>query len=110
MLNRLWQWAAVLTLSLLSSTLSAAAPLEGQAANQGQTNASSSSNTSDQKKTATSKRDADKLAKEDKLSKERYSTRGLHPPDKTSGDKAQGGDSSQQNSQPAAKPDAKDPK
>jgi len=62
------------------------------------------SNSGDQKKKTSDTKDADKP------SKTRYSTRGLHPPEKTSGDKAQGGDSSKQGPQPAAKPDAKDPK
>ncbi len=114
---------APLVMLLFSSAMFAAPLPDGQATNQSQTNAQSSSKSGNQKKNANQK-DPDKaaqdkaaqdkaakeqLAKEDKLSKERYSTRGLHPPDKTSDSKTQG-DSGKQNPPVAAKSDTKNSK
>jgi hypothetical protein len=101
--------AALITLLLFSAAAFAGLP-DGQATTQNQTNANAKANSKsgDQKKPALPPKDADKLAKEDKLSKERYSTRGLHPPDKASDNKTQSGSS--KDSQAAGKPDAKDPK
>jgi hypothetical protein len=109
---------APLVMLLFSSAVFAAPLPDGQATSQSQTNAQSSSKSGNQKKNANQK-DADKaaqdkaakeqLAKEDKLSKERYSTRGLHPPDKTSDGKTQG-DSGKQNPPVAAKSDTKNSK
>jgi len=114
---------APLVMLLFSSAMFAAPLPDGQATSQSQTNAQSSSKSGNQKKNANQK-DPDKaaqdkaaqdkaakeqLAKEDKLSKERYSTRGLHPPDKTSDGKTQG-DSGKQNPPVAAKSDTKNSK
>jgi hypothetical protein len=119
---------APLVMLLFSSAVFAAPLPDGQATRQSQTNAQSSSKSGNQKKNANQK-DADKaaqdkaaqdkaaqdkaakeqLAKEDKLSKERYSTRGLHPPYKTSDGKTQG-DSGKQNPPVAAKSDTKNSK
>ncbi|MGA2372862.1 MAG: hypothetical protein ACLP3R_03770 [Candidatus Korobacteraceae bacterium] len=105
MLKKPARLAALVTLLLFSAAAFAGLLPDGQATSQTQTNANakSSSKSGDQKKPALPPKDADKLAKEDKLSKERYSTRGLHPPDKTP-------DSSKQGSQAAGKSDAKDAK
>ena len=114
---------APLVMLLFSSAVFAAPLPDGQATSQSQTNSQSSSESGNQKKNANQK-DPDKaaqdkaaqdkaakeqLAKEDKLSKERYSTRGLHPPDKTSDGKTQG-DSGKQNPPVAAKSDTKNSK
>jgi hypothetical protein len=124
MLKKPAKLAALVTLLLFAAVAFASLLPDGQATTQTQTNASSSPNSGNQKKKDVSQKDADnpakdkaakdkaakdKLAEEDKLSKERYSTRGLHPQDKT-GESKTSGDSSKQNSQTAAKSDAKDAK
>jgi len=106
MLKKPAKLVAFVMLLLFSAGAFAGLLPDGQATNQNQTNANAkaSSKSGDQKKSTLPQKDADKLAKEDKLSKERYSTRGLHPADKTQSD------SSKQGSQAAAKSDAKDAK
>ncbi|MFZ0311106.1 MAG: hypothetical protein WAL85_00245 [Candidatus Korobacteraceae bacterium] len=123
MLKKPAKLAALVTLLLFSAAAFARLLPDGQATTPTQTNAQSSASSGNQKKNvsqkdtdkaakdkATQEQAAkDKLAKEDQLSKERYSTRGLHPADKSSGSKT-ASDSSKQNPQAAGKSDAKDTK